>query len=162
MFVQPLAAGKVGDVVIEAGNEKKVLQDVLAGEVWICSGQSNMEWKMKMLGDTYASEMKSASNDNIRYVTVKKSFHNQPQQDVALENAWTGITPASIGNCSAVAYWYAKQLQERLQVPIGLVITSWGGTPAQAWTSFEGLSDFPAYSATYANDIARIDFTKWE
>lgn len=162
VFADPMEAGKVGDIVITAGADKKVIEDVLCGEVWICSGQSNMEWKMNMLGDTYASEMKSANNDNIRYVTVKKSFHNQPQQDVALENDWSGITPATIGNCSAVAYWYAKQLQQQLQVPVGLVITSWGGTPAQAWTSFEALSEFPYYRDLFANSIAPIDFSRLE
>lgn len=161
VYAQPLTAGKVGDIVIEAGTEKKVLNDVLAGELWICSGQSNMEMKMKEVGNMYPEE-KAASNDNIRYVTLKKSFHNQPQKDAALLTSWTAITPATIGDCSAVAYWYARQLQQQLQVPVGLVITSWGGTPAQAWTSFEGLSDFPNYSNLFAKDIAGIDFTKME
>jgi sialate O-acetylesterase len=162
VFIAPMPAGKVGNITITAGASQKVLEDVLAGEVWICSGQSNMEWKMNMLGDTYAAEMKSASNDNIRYVTVRKSFHNQPQQDVELDNPWSSITTATIGDCSAVAYWYAKKLQQELQVPVGLVLTSWGGTPAQSWTSFEALGDFPHYSSTYVKEIATIDFSRLE
>ncbi|MEI8059271.1 MAG: sialate O-acetylesterase, partial [Ferruginibacter sp.] len=163
VYLEPANAGKAGDIVITAASEKIELKDILVGEVWICSGQSNMEWKMGMLPDKYKEELKTAENDNIRFVVVNKTFANAPQQDVVLEKKWSPITPATVGNCSAVAYWYAKKLYQSLHVPIGLVVSSWGGTPAQSWTSFEGLHDFSSYLDTYINKIKPLqlnDFNK--
>lgn len=153
VFLDASNAGSAGNMLITAGGETIDLKNVLVGEVWICSGQSNMEMKMSSLADLYQQELQSANNDNIRFVVLNHTIANTPQQEVKLEKKWSGITPATIGDCSAVAYWYAKKLQQQLKVPIGLIVTSWGGTPAQAWTGFEGLHDFPAYSNHFIKDI---------
>ena len=149
VFLAPARAGKGGAMRISAGTEQILLEDILLGEVWICSGQSNMEWRMNWIGDTYREELQSAKNDQIRYVTLERAFANTPQQDAKLEKPWSAIHPGTLPECSAVAYFYARYLQEKLQVPIGLIITSWGGTPAESWTSFEALHPFDSYTDTY-------------
>jgi len=153
VFTEPANAGSAGSMTVKSGNQKIQFNNILLGEVWVCSGQSNMEWKMNMLGNTYTDEIKSAENDQIRFVVFNKSFSNTPQHNVTLEKKWSTINPANTGDCSAVAYWYAKKLYQELKVPIGLVITAWGGTPAEAWTSFEGLSAFPNYTNTFVEKI---------
>lgn len=157
VFLDPVNAGKAGSIIVLAGEEKIELKNILAGEVWVCGGQSNMEWKMRQLEDTYKEELQTANNDNIRFVVVSQTFANTPQKDVVLEKKWSPVNPATIGDCSAVAYWYAKLLYKNLQVPIGLVVSNWGGTPAQSWTSFEGLHDFPGYSKTYVEKIKTLN-----
>ncbi len=156
IFTEPANAGEVGAVVVKAGNETIQLNNVLLGEVWVCSGQSNMEWKLNMLGNTYTDEIKTAANNNIRFVVFNKTYSNTPQQDVTLEKKWSVIQPDNTGDCSAVAYWFAKKLYQQLHVPIGLVVTAWGGTPAEAWTSFEGLYAFPNYTNTFVEKIKSL------
>jgi sialate O-acetylesterase len=157
VLIEPSNAGNAGSITVTADAEKIELKNILMGEVWICSGQSNMELQMRGLKDIYNNELQTANNDNIRFVVVNKTYANQPQQDVSLEKKWSPITPATIGDCSAVAYWYAKKLYAQLKVPIGLVVTSWGGTPAESWTSFEGLHDFKNYTTTFIEKIKPID-----
>jgi sialate O-acetylesterase len=156
-FLQPTAAGAKGSIVLSSANDRVEIKNVLAGEIWICSGQSNMEWKMNMLGDTYKTEMATALNDNLRYITIEKSVASTPQKNVTLEKPWSPINSTTIGDCSAVAYWYGKKLQEELKVPVGLIITSWGGTPAEAWTSYEGLQQFPHYQKIFTDRIMKLD-----
>ncbi len=162
LFLDPAKAGSAGELSVSAGDQRIELTNILVGEVWICSGQSNMEWTMGMLGDTYRQEMDTAHNDNIRFVTLRKAISNTPLQDVVLDNNWSPIDTATIADCSAIAYWFAKALNRKLQVPVGLVITSWGGTPAQAWTSFEGLHDFPGYSSTFIQKIQPFPLDRLE
>lgn len=153
VFLEPAAAGNAGTMVVKAGTEKIELNNILIGEVWVCSGQSNMEWKMNLCPETYKDELKTASNDNIRFVVFNKTYANTSQNDITLEKKWSSINPSTIGDCSAVAYWYAKKLYAELKVPIGLIVTSWGGTPAQSWTSFEGLHNFSNYTTPYIEKI---------
>ncbi len=116
-----------------------------------------MEWIMGWLPETYRAELDTAYNDQIRFVTLRKSLAIHPQQDVALDRKWSSIDTASIDECSAVAYFFAKNLQQKLGVPIGLVISSWGGSFAQSWTSFEGLHNFSNYTGTYATYVRPLD-----
>lgn len=153
VFLEPAVAGNAGTMVVKAGTEEIELNNILIGEVWICSGQSNMEWKMNLCAETYKDEMKTAGNDHIRFVVLNKTFANTAQADVTLEKKWSSINSSTIGECSAVAYWYAKKLYAELKVPIGLIVTSWGGTPAQSWTSFEGLHDFSNYTTPYIEKV---------
>lgn len=153
MFLDPATGGKKGVITISSGMQSIQLNDVVTGEVWICSGQSNMEWRMDMLPDTYPEELKTAQNDQIRFMTVNKWLATTPVADVEVLNKWEAIKPSTVGNCSAAAYWFAKKLQKELGVPVGLIVSSWGGTPAQSWTSFEGLSAFPYYVKTYREKI---------
>ena len=153
VFLDAASAGKTGTMAVWAGETTFEFNNVAIGEVWVCSGQSNMEWRMDMLKETYPQELKTARNDNIRFMVVEKTLATSPQKDLPVSTKWTAVTPETVGACSAVAYWYAKQLQKELKVPIGLIVTAWGGTPAQSWTSFEGLHDFSKYTQNFIDKI---------
>ena len=157
VFIEPANAGKAGDMTITAEGETISFTNILYGEVWICSGQSNMEWTMGTSAILYKEEIAAANNDNIRFVVLNKTVANLPKDTVTLEKEWASINSKTIGDCSAVAYWYAKKLNQQLQVPIGLIITSWGGTLAQSWVGYEGLYDFKNYQKIYDDKIISMD-----
>ncbi len=136
-----VATGKAGGpytVSIEA-DVTRVLKDILLGEVWICSGQSNMEWQLRR-AETAAEEIPLASFPEIRLFTVEKNIATRPNKD--LNGSWELCNPESAVNFSAVGYFFGKMLHQELGVPVGLVNTSWGGTPSESWTSRETLSTF--------------------
>lgn len=163
VFLDPAEAStEANSMIISTSNEKKELKDILIGEVWVCGGQSNMEWRMSWLGNTYKREMETAKNDNIRFVLAKRTIDNMERANIALDRKWSHIDPSTIGDCSAVGYWFAKQLNAKMNVPVGLVLTNWGGTPAQSWISFEGLHDFPGYSNMYEQKIKPIQIKDLE
>jgi sialate O-acetylesterase len=109
------------------------LQNVLIGEVWLCSGQSNMEWKPTS-GITNADKaIASANQPKIRFFTVDHRTATDPQIDVA-SSGWLSCTPETMKDFSAIAYFFARRIVEETGVPVGLINSSWGGTPAEAWT----------------------------
>ncbi|HTL51586.1 MAG TPA: sialate O-acetylesterase, partial [Planctomycetota bacterium] len=116
------------------------VSDILVGDVWICSGQSNMEWPLEM---TQQSDQALAEADypQMRLFTVPKRTEAKPVSDI--DAAWGLCTPLGVVGFSGVAYYFGRELHRRLKVPIGLINTSWGGTPAQAWTSRETLQAEP-------------------
>ena len=110
----------------------------MVGDVWVASGQSNMEFSVKE-GIDAQTEMARADHPGIRLFHVKNKVAHYPLDDVVAE-PWTSCTPDSVSDFSAVAYFFGRHLHEKLDVPIGLIETSWGGTPAEAWTSLHALS----------------------
>lgn len=109
-----------------------VLEDVLIGEVWVCSGQSNMEWSFYNGVKDIATEFPKAANSSIRFFHVNKTGADFPQED--LKASWAKADSNQLKSFSAVGYFFGKHLYEKLNVPIGLINVSWGGTPAEAWT----------------------------
>lgn len=121
------------------GYNEIVLKNVLIGEIWLCSGQSNMEWSANMGINSAQDEVKQAKYPNIRFFSVIHRTATAPQID--LEGEWAECSPESMQNFSAVAYFFARKLQAELKVPIGMINSSWGGTPAECWMpseAFEG------------------------
>ena len=108
-----------------------VLENIMIGEVWVCSGQSNMEWSSNQNLKQIMDELPNSSNTNIRLFHISKTTSNHPQDD--LEGHWKVCSPESLKGFSAVGYFFGKKLQHDLNVPIGLVNASWGGTPAEVW-----------------------------
>lgn len=158
-----LPAGKPGraaSITFSSGEEKIVLENVLFGDVWVCSGQSNMEFQLNAFHDVYKNELQTANNDNIRFMMVNREFDNREWRSPSIGRSWRSITPQSIPDCSAVAYFFAKKLQQKLKIPIGLVVSAWGGTPAQSWMDTLSLKQFPNYDQTYQQAIKTIDFSK--
>ena len=138
--------------LIVLGSKKVVLGDVLLGEVWLCSGQSNMEMPLRgFQGQPVNGNndfILKSTNSQLRFFAVKRQLALTPQENLA-GGDWEISPPATAPDCSAVAYFYGKMLQETLQVPVGLITSSWGGTVAQAWTSPETLrKDFPEFNLT--------------
>jgi sialate O-acetylesterase len=123
-----------------SGKNTIEIKDLLVGEVWVCSGQSNMEWKLSQI-DREKVEQAKADFPKIRMFTVKKTTAVTPQSDCT--GSWNVCSPTTVGNFSAVGYFFARDLYEKIGVPVGMVHSSWGGTPAQAWTSLEGFKDYP-------------------
>lgn len=117
------------------GNGSGELKDVMLGEVWLCSGQSNMEWTPMSNIDNRDAEIAAANYPNLRFFHIPKRGASTPQNNC--EGSWAACTPEVMKNTSAVAYFFGRNLQERLDVPIGLIVSAWGGTPAEVWTPEE-------------------------
>jgi sialate O-acetylesterase len=137
--VPALKPGGPHELIAKGKNEVKVA-DVMIGEVWIASGQSNMEWAVRN-GSATEQEKASANYPGIRMFTVAKSVTSKPAKDVT--GAWIVCTPESVGSYSAVGYYFAKDLHKSLGVPVGIIHASWGGTPAEAWTQLSALEADP-------------------
>ena len=136
-WLRPLVAAgplemKVNDVVIH---------DVLVGEVWLASGQSNMEFKLQQAVN-HDEEIARADYPLIHIFQVKRAVADQPAEDVV--GTWQVCSPATVKTFSAVEYFFGRDLQQNLHVPMGLIESDWGGTPAQSWTSKEALAADPA------------------
>ncbi|MEI9909108.1 MAG: sialate O-acetylesterase [Bacteroidota bacterium] len=114
-----------------------VLNDVMIGEVWLCSGQSNMEWSYYNGAKFIKEELPVAYNKNIRFFQVPRTASDYPQDDV--KGSWQVCDSNSLKGFSAVGYFFGKKLQHDLDVPIGLINASWGGTPAEVWTPSESI-----------------------
>lgn len=123
------------------GRNKIVLEDILIGEVWVCSGQSNMEWSSDNNLKQIIDEIPNSSNASIRLFYLPKTTSATPQDDC--EGKWKVSSPDALPGFSAIAYFFGKKLQQQLKVPIGLISTSWGGTPAEAWTPAETVAKEP-------------------
>lgn len=137
-LLPPHAAGGPYEIEIK-GTTTQVIKDVKYGEVWICSGQSNMEWTVNNTLDR--DQAKTETDPNIRMFTVMKKVSNEPMEDVV--GSWQPSAPDVVDSFSAVGFAFAKKLYKDLGVPIGMIHTSWGGTPAEAWTSIGGLEKDP-------------------
>ena len=131
----PLSAGGPHQLVVE-GDGRVVVDDVLVGEVWVGSGQSNMQWTVSA-ADNSEAEIAAADHPGIRLFHVPRRTAAQRQTDV--DAAWQVCSPETIPGFSAVAYFFGRRLHEELDVPIGLIHSSWGGTRIEPWTDLESL-----------------------
>ena len=141
------------------GNDSDILlEDILFGEVWLCSGQSNMEMPIKGYKGQptfgFPEVLIGCENPNLRLFTVHRKASKTPLSDVEKYEAWQSANPAAVAEFSALAYYYGQQLQRALNVPVGLIHTSWGGSSIQAWISDEKLS---AYQTV---DLDAVNMTK--
>lgn len=124
------------------GKNEITLNDILVGEVWICSGQSNMEMpigtEIGFIGIyDFEKEAKEANYEKIRFFNVERACEDAPQGDC--QGTWQACTPDSVWGFSAVAYYFGRKLHMELGVPVGLIASNWGGTPAESWTSEEAI-----------------------
>ncbi|MEM6964779.1 MAG: sialate O-acetylesterase [Bacteroidota bacterium] len=118
---------------IKSGNEEINLKDILMGDVWICSGQSNMEWMVRDANNAFA-EIENANDTNIRHFKVPNSYAQSPEEKLA-GGTWQTAHPKTVGEFTAVGYYFAKALRAHVDVPIGLLNTSWGGSRIEPWMS---------------------------
>ena len=138
-------------------NHKSVeLDNILFGEVWLCSGQSNMEQPVKgyYAQPTFGANVAIAysKNSNLRLFTVDKHNSTSPLEDVKKYSAWQEASPANVGDFSAVAYFFGQQLQQILGCPVGLINTSWGASSIEAWTSEEVLGNLQEVTLKIADE----------
>lgn len=121
------------------------LKDILIGDVWVASGQSNMELPMRRLKPLYENEIKNANNQNIRFFTVPQRYNFKAPKNDLEGGKWESTNPQTILNFSGVAYFFAKELNEKNKVPVGIIHTSLGGSPVQSWMDEKSLKKYPEY-----------------
>jgi sialate O-acetylesterase len=137
-----LAPGGPYQMTIAASNTIK-LNNILVGDVWLCSGQSNMELPIRRVWPKYEAELQDYNNTNIRQFAVPQTYDfNTPHNDLK-SGSWKEATQANIKDFSAVAFFFANDVYQQQQVPIGLINASLGGSPVEAWMSEEALKPFP-------------------
>lgn len=140
----PVGSYQTYTISISDNKSNIIFNNVLIGEVWLCSGQSNMEMPMKGFKNQPVSGSNEAilksKNKNIRLITVKRASSLSPQDDIIGE--WTEATPETVKDFSATGYYYGKLLNEMLDVPVGLILSAWGGSWIEAWMSKDMLADF--------------------
>jgi sialate O-acetylesterase len=157
----PAKAGGPYEMTVR-GKNTITIKNVLVGEVWVCSGQSNMQWSVRQSANV-EQEIAAADYLNIRLFAVERKPAEQPQSDCV--GSWTLCSPQTVAGFSAVAYYFGRELHKELNVPVGLIHTSWGGTPAEAWTSKKTLEldpDFEPILKRYADVIAKYPEAKSE
>jgi sialate O-acetylesterase len=164
LCLHPLSAGGPDELKVR-GKNQIVVKDVLVGEVWVCSGQSNMEWPLRA-ADNAAPDIAGSANANLRLFTVPKLRADAPTNNTAA--AWQECNPRTAPDFSAVGYYFGRELQAARRVPVGLIHTSWGGSPAEVWMSCDVLQAnvdyrvnilgaYPAQLKNYQDALA-----KWE
>ncbi len=153
------------------GKNTVAVKNILAGEVWVCSGQSNMEMALQRAANA-KQEIAAANYPQIRLFTVERKVAEKPQEDC--KGKWVMCSPETAGSFSAVGYFFGREVHKELKQPLGLIHTSWGGTPAEAWTSPEALGENPNLEpilkrykealAVYPQAIAKFkeDLAKWK
>ncbi|HEU5123848.1 MAG TPA: sialate O-acetylesterase [Verrucomicrobiae bacterium] len=144
------AAGGPLELIVKGENEVR-FTDVMVGEVWLCSGQSNMDMGMKFVEDGEA-EIAAANDSNLRLLMVPNRW--SPLEQTNIDAAWKRCSPETLaesgwGGFSACAYFFGKKLRQELGVPIGLIDATWGGTDIQSWTPPEGYAQVPALKSEY-------------
>ncbi|MDR3366749.1 MAG: 9-O-acetylesterase [Prevotellaceae bacterium] len=148
------AAGGPHTLAIAAAGDTLTLRNVMLGEVWLCSGQSNMEMPLAGWGqvNNYEQEIANAQYPNIRLLQVERQANVQPQPDLKVQGGgWQVCSPATVAEFSATAYFFGRNLHQSLDsIPIGLINASWGGTVAEAWTSAESLESMPDFAEALA------------
>jgi sialate O-acetylesterase len=146
------------------GKNKITLHDILVGDVWFCSGQSNMVHQMKLHSVRYASEISRAHYPKIRQFWIPTLTNLQGPSDSLPSGHWKSANPKDVLEFSAVAYFFAKKLYQKYHVPIGIINSSVGGTPIEAWMSEEGFKNFPHILTTIENnkDTAYVNSLKRE
>ncbi|MCL2800253.1 MAG: hypothetical protein FWD28_00660 [Treponema sp.] len=140
--LDPVKAGGPFDMQITFGSESVTLTDIYAGDLFLCSGQSNMEMLMDRVKDNFSEEWENSDFPLVRHFHVPQEWDFSAPRDELNGGHWTPVTSRTLNEFSAAAYFFAKNLYQRTKVPIGLINTAWGGTPIESWMSKDALSSF--------------------
>jgi sialate O-acetylesterase len=157
VYLVPMAAGGPYEMVIK-GKNQLTLKNILMGEVWLCSGQSNMEMPLEGWGkiNDYKKEIAEANYPNIRLFTVPRKISDKPVKDME-SGKWEMCSPSTIPDFSAVAYFFGRNLSKELNVPIGLIHSSWGGTVAETWVSAGAIKTMEDFKGAL-KDLESVDW----
>jgi sialate O-acetylesterase len=167
--IGPFPAGGPHTITVAGATSTATLTNVMVGEVWVASGQSNMEWPLTASRNA-EYEIKNSAQPRIRLFSLAKAVKSEPTR--GMEGAWAECGPETVARFSAVAYFFGRALHRRLQIPIGLIQTAWGGTPAESWTarkwleSHEDLTPMlnripPPGQTTKADDPSKPAWDAW-
>ena len=155
VYLPPSTAGGSFTLTVQS-TERIELTDILVGDIWVASGQSNMQFAMQDKLANGAQSIAAANLPQVRLLTIKDAFADHPLEDAA-NSGWMACTPDTVKDFSAVAYFFSRNLNEDLKVPIGIIHASWGGTPAEAWTSLDALSRDDALMPVFAARASMMD-----
>lgn len=175
VYLDALPASAEGAELWAAGKNTVTLQDIVIGEVWLCSGQSNMEFTVSRASNA-PQEIAAANFPLIRHVKVRNTVADRPA-DTVQTTGWQAATPQTAGSFTAVGYFFARDIHQKLGIPVGVVHSSWGGTPVESWMSpaavnsdpsfkivdqrwTQNLAEYPARKTAY--DAALAEWTKAE
>ncbi|MEM9829797.1 MAG: sialate O-acetylesterase [Bacteroidota bacterium] len=149
--------------MIIRGTEEIMLDNIMIGDVWLASGQSNMEWPLSAQVDNYEEEIANANYPDIRLFTVYRNTSKESLNQLD-SGSWQACSPETIANFSAVAYFFGREIHQQQDVPIGLLHSSWGGTTAEAWvseTSVRKMDDFAAFlDSIQTNESDNLSFSE--
>ncbi len=151
---RPIPGNRRGTLTITGGNTV-VLTNLVTGDVWLCSGQSNMGFRVADAGDAEA-EIAAADLPDIRQLQVPPRPSKEPQPDTFVKSTWVPASPVTAGNFTAAGFYFAREIHQRVKVPIGLINSSWGGTPIQPWMPLGSLQSWAGYSRLLADKEAEI------
>ncbi|GAB1416821.1 sialate O-acetylesterase [Paludibacter sp.] len=155
-FKTPLAGGPYTITISTDRKNIKKLENVMIGEVWLCSGQSNMEWRVKNDIKDMHKEIAEANYPNIRMIKIQNQTSFRPEYDCKVEgNGWLVCSPENVGEFSAVGYFFGREIYKSQNVPVGLINSSWGGTLAEVWVDGETLEQMP-YFAEYVKNLRQL------
>ena len=153
--IRPRAAGGPYALEVSSGGQTETRRNLMFGDVWLCSGQSNMEMSFAWGINNGDAEKAAANYPNIRLLSVPQTIRSQPTD--TFEANWQVCSPQAVGDFSAVGYFFGRKLNRELNVPIGLIDSSWGGTPAESWVSEPALTTMGDFNATLAAVRERAD-----
>lgn len=155
VFTETPGAGGPFQIRIQGGGTQKVIQDVMVGEVWLCSGQSNMEWSSVNGLPEMEQELALPENKNIRLLNIQRATAVHPQAHQP--ESWQLCNAASLKKFSGIGYFFGKQLSEKLNVPVGIINSSWGGTQAELWVPNSAIAE-SALLQELADKQAKVDY----
>ena len=163
IMLDPVQSGGPFEMEIQYNSEKNVIQNIYAGDLWLCAGQSNMEMQMNRLRDDFGEEWNFNAEGAldfslIRQFKVPQEWDFSGERDDLSGGSWLSASPEKLEEFSAVAWFFAKEFYKKYRIPIGLVNTAWGGTPIEAWMSKDALAEYPAKIAQgrqYADSAKR-------
>jgi hypothetical protein len=154
LYLDPLAASvESRELSVSSGDEKQVFNDVLVGEVWFCSGQSNMEMPLGGWAPTYPlndseAEVAAATHPYIRLYDTPSVYSQEPVEPIS--SHWKTCTPGTVGSFSAIAYYFGRKLQQDLDVPVGLILSAWNATKIEPWIAPSGFAEVDSLAESYA------------
>lgn len=154
----PMEAGGPFELKVSAVSGSLTVKDVLVGEVWLCSGQSNMEWTVKQ-SDNFAEEKKDSDYPRIRHFFVEHVVEPAPQTDLK-SGIWKMSSPETVGDFTAVGFFFAREIYKKLNIPVGLVHSSWGGSQVESWISKDAMlvsDELKSYAQNLPSDWAGFD-----
>ena len=158
VHLDPMKANAKGQILTIRGSSKLELTDVLVGEVWLCSGQSNMEWRVVQSANS-KEEIANANHPLIRHIKIPHKLSPKPQDNVS-SSGWQPCTPQVVANFTAVGYYFGRHLHKELNVPVGLIGSNWGGTRIEPWTPPVGFKSVPALKKNFADKLDQFASAK--
>ncbi|MDR3267507.1 MAG: TIM barrel protein [Tannerella sp.] len=152
IVLNPLPVGGPYEMSIQGKDDIIRIGNILSGDIWVCSGQSNMEWSLRGINHA-EKEIADANYPKIRLLTVYKQISGVSEKDARM-SGWSECSPSTAADFSAVGYLFGRNLHKELDVPVGLINTSWGGTIIETWMSLDAIKAFPQYGEQVKEELA--------